>query len=386
MRSLPIDYAIRNLARRPMRTAMTALTTTLVAMLLVATAAFVRGLDGTFSGAARADTAILLSSAAERDLVRSTVGAGVPELVEASVEGIRREAGVAAVSGEIHMGTKVRVAGSEITHPGFVRGVTDRAFLVHDALTLTAGRTMRTGEVIVGRLAARQLGVSDAALAVGQVLRFENGEFRIAGTFAAPGTTIESEIWAPLAELRGLTRRDDASAVFVRLADAAAFARLDLFCKRRLDLELVAIPTSAYYRELAEYFTPIRLLAYGLACLVGVAAACGGANTLSAAVADRVRELATLRAVGYGPLALARSLGEESLLLAAAGGVLGLVFAEIALSGSSVGFAMSAFTLRVDAGAVISAYCGVLALAMISAAPAILRVMRLPIAAALKEP
>lgn len=391
MRTLPFDYAIRNLGRRPMRTLLTGLSSALVAALLVATTAFVRGLGGTFSGAAQSDTAILLSTVAERDVVRSTVTAGLPELVSASVPGVRQVGGVPAISAEIHMGTNLRLGegpdapGAEPL-AGFVRGVTERAFLVHEAVTLLDGRPPRTGEVIVGRLAAAQLGVPEAELAVGRKLRFEGATFEIVGRFAAPGTTIEAEIWTPLAELRGLTKRDDSSVVFVRMESAAGFPDLELFTRRRLDLELTMIPSSTYYRELSDYFAPIRSMAWAMAALIVAGALFGGANTLNAAVQDRLRELAALRAVGYSGLALVRSLAQESLVLAAGGGLVGLLLARVFLAGSSVRIAMSAFSLSVDAPAILVGFAGALLLGLIGTAPAAVRVMRLPIAAALKEP
>ena len=391
MRALPFDYAIRNLGRRPMRTLLTGLSSALVAALLVATTAFVRGLGGTFSGAAQSDTAILLSTVAERDVVRSTVTAGLPELVSASVPGVRQIGGVPAISAEIHMGTNLRLGegpdapGGEPL-AGFVRGVTDRAFLVHEAVTLLEGRPPRTGEVIVGRLVAAQLGVPEPELAVGRKLRFEGATFEIVGRFAAPGTTIEAEIWTPLAELRGLTKRDDSSVAFVRMESVAGFPDLELFTRRRLDLELTMIPSSTYYRELSDYFAPIRSMAWAMAALIVAGALFGGANTLNAAVQDRLRELAALRAVGYSGLALVRSLAQESLVLAAGGGLVGLLLARIFLAGSSVRIAMSAFSLAVDAPAILVGFAGALLLGLIGTAPAAVRVMRLSIAAALKEP
>lgn len=391
MRTLPFDYAIRNLGRRPMRTLLTGLSSALVAALLVATTAFVRGLGGTFSGAAQSDTAILLSTVAERDVVRSTVTAGLPELVSASVPGVKQIGGVPAISAEIHMGTNLRLGegpdapGAEPL-AGFVRGVTERAFLVHEAVTLLEGRPPRTGEVIVGRLVAAQLGVPEAELALGRKLRFEGATFEIVGRFAAPGTTIEAEIWTPLAELRGLTKRDDSSVVFVRMESAAGFPELELFTRRRLDLELAMIPSATYYRELSDYFAPIRSMAWAMAALIVAGALFGGANTLNAAVQDRLRELAALRAVGYSGLALVRSLAQESLVLAAGGGLVGLLLARVFLAGSSVRIAMSAFSLAVDAPAILVGFSGALLLGLIGTAPAAVRVMRLPIAAALKEP
>jgi ABC-type antimicrobial peptide transport system permease subunit len=240
--------------------------------------------------------------------------------------------------------------------------------------------------VLVGTLVARKLGVGEDSLALGRTLRFEGGTFTVAGIFAAPGTTLEAEIWAPIVELRGLTRRDDSSAVFVRVERAGDFADLDLFTKRRLDLELVLIPSQVYYRELTDYFRPIRGLAWVLAALIATAALFGGANTLNAAVQDRLRELATLRAVGYSGFALVRSLAQESVLLAAGGGVLGLALARFALSGSAFRIAMSAFTLDVDAASILVGFLGVLLLGLFGTTPAAVRVLRLPIAAALKEP
>ncbi|MCK6447930.1 MAG: ABC transporter permease [Planctomycetes bacterium] len=385
MRLLPLDYAVRNLGRRRTRTLLAAASSALVAALLVATAAFVRGLERTFQGAARDDTVILLSSVAERDVVRSTVVAGLGELVAASVQGIAAVDGAPLVSDEIHMGTNVRLAGDPSTRAGFVRGVTDRAFLVHDAVTLLEGRPPRAGEVVIGRLAAEQLGVPEHELALGKSLEFEGSSFTIVGRFAAPGTTIEGEIWTPLAPLRGLTKRDDSSATFVKLADPGALAELELFAKRRLDLELVVIPTAVYYKELADYFAPIQSLSWALAGLIALAALFGGANTLNAAVQDRVRELATLRAVGYGTFALVCSLATEALVLAAAGALIGLAAARLFLAGSSVRIAMSAFELSVDAPAILAGIVGALFLALFGTAPAAWRVSKLPVAAALKE-
>lgn len=389
-RALPFDYAVRNLGRRPVRTLLTALSSALVAALLVATTAFVRGLGNTFSGAAQPDTAILLSSVAERDVVRSTVSAGLPELVSASVPGVRSIGGLPAVSAEIHMGTNVRLGDATNTDDtvfaAFVRGVTDRAFLVHDAVTLSEGRPPRTGEVIVGRLVAQQLGATEDSLAIGRRIRFEGAEFEIVGRFTAPGTTLESEIWTPLAELRGLTKRDDSSVVFVRMESTADFAGLELFTKRRLDLELLMIPSSVYYRELSDYFAPIRAMAWVMAALIVAGAMFGGANTLNAAVQDRLRELAALRAVGYSGFALVRSLAQESLVLAASGALVGLLLARLFLAGNAVRIAMSAFSLQVDALAILVGFGGALALGLLGTTPAAVRVMRMPIAAALKEP
>lgn len=388
MRGLPLEYAVRNLGRRPLRTALTGAAGLLVGALLVATAAFVRGMHKSFANAAQDDVAILLSSVAERDVVRSTVPASVPEIVAAAVPGL------AGVSPEIHFGTNLRLGAGlegqaagdhEPTYQAFVRGVTPQAFRVHDAVTLLAGRLPGPGEVLVGSLVAARLGVPPSALEPGCQLRFEGGTFTVAGRFAAPGTTTAAEIWASLHELRGLTKRDDSSAVFVRIAHEDAFADLELWSRRRLDLELVSIPSRVYYKEAADYLAPIATLSWALALMIAAAALFGGANTLNAAVVDRTRELATLRALGYSSGALVRSLLAESLVLAAAGGLLGLWLGRLLLEGAAFRIAMSAFALEVDAPCILVGLLGVLLLGALGVLPAALRVTRLPVAAALKE-
>jgi putative ABC transport system permease protein len=193
-------------------------------------------------------------------------------------------------------------------------------------------------------------------------------------------------MWAPLSELRGLTRRDDSSAVFVRMEKPGDFGELDLFALRRLDLELVVIPSSLYYKELVAYFQPIRALAWMMAAMIAAAAVFGGSNALNAAVQDRLRELASLRAVGYSSLAIASALAQEALLVAASGGVLGLLFAKLALHGAAIRIAMSAFRLDADAISVLVGFAGVLILGLFGTTPAVLRVQHLSIATALKEP
>lgn len=390
-RVLPFDYAVRNLARRPLRTALTAGSCALVAALLASTTAFVQGLGRSSASQGREDVAIVLSRVAGNDVLRSTVGSGVARELAASVSGIAQPGGVAAVSPEIHVGTRLALGprpaegAEDPTYEGFVRGVAQEAFLVHDAVTIVEGAPPGPGEVLVGRLVHARLGVPADRLAVGETLRFENGEFRVSGRFVAPGTTIESELWAPVQDMKSLTRRDDVSAVFVRLERPEDMAHLDLFMQKRLDLEVTAIRSSVYYAELAAWFTPIQGLAWVLAAMIVAAALFGAANTLNAAVQDRVRELATLRAVGYRGFALVVALAQEGVVLAALGGLVGLAVARVFVEGAAVQIAMGAFQLEVDAVAVLTAFGAVLFLGLLAVLPASLRVLRMPVALALKE-
>ncbi|MFT4540445.1 MAG: putative ABC transport system permease protein [Planctomycetota bacterium] len=375
MAHLPFDYAVRNLGRRPLRAILTAASSGLVVALLVATSAFVRGLESTFSGAARDDVAILLSRASEGDIVRSAISPAVSAHLHAVP-------GIVAVSGEVHMGTTLIAEGNP--YAAFLRGVSDSAWSVHDSLTLTDGTLPSPGELLVGRLAASQMKADPKLLAIGATVEIEGAPMRISGHFEAPGTTLEAEIWTPIGPLRGLAQRDDDSVVFAKL-ESDDLSALQLFVARRQDLALSVMSATEYYRALTEYFAPIQSMAWALALMIAAASLFSGANTQNAAVQDRMRELATLRAMGYSSYALVRALTQESVLLAAAGGLLGVVLARLTLSGASFSIAMSAFALRVDAVAILVGIAAVLLLGLFGVLPAAWRVLRMPVAMALKE-
>ena len=385
MRRLPLHHAIRNAGRRPVRSLLLILASALVAALLVATSAFVRSLESSHVGASPPNTAILISTSAEQDIIRSAMSASVAELVAADVPGVIRLDGQPASSPEIHMGTELSLPGDPTKRQAFVRGVTENAFLVHEAVTIVDGETPGPGQALVGRLAATKSDLPPEAFAVGETIELEGGSFEIVGTFAAPGTTIESEIWVPLSGLQGLAQRNDVSCVFVRVEDSEALSDVELFAMRRLDLELISINAEEYYADLAAYFDPILGLAWAMAILIGIAATTGGANTVIASVQDRVRELATLRVIGFHGRSLVLVVLQETLVLTMVGALGGLVVARTLLGQASVNMAMTAFRLEVDATSVLIGLGGILAITFLGAAPALIRILRLPVARALKE-
>ncbi len=66
--------------------------------------------------------------------------------------------------------------------------------------------------------------------------------------------------------------------------------------------------------------TLIKTIGYLIAFLMGIGAVFGAINTMYNAVASRTREIATLRAIGFGSLPVVASVIGESLALATAGG------------------------------------------------------------------
>jgi ABC-type antimicrobial peptide transport system permease subunit len=101
-------------------------------------------------------------------------------------------------------------------------------------------------------------------------------------------------------------------------------------------------------------------------------------------VAGRVREIATLQAVGYRRRAVLVSLVQEGALLAAAASMLAGLVALLWLNGMAVRVTMGAFALRVDSVALLVG-CGTgLLLGIVGAIPPAIKALRLPVAENLK--
>lgn len=319
---LPTSYLLRNLLRRATRTAVTVLGIAMTTMLVVAMYAFATGMSSAATATARDDTVLLLGVSAEVDLVRSVVPRGSAETAAAAAPGVLEVDGVRAASVELHIATR---KGNRVA---LLRGVTPAAWLVHPQVTVVEGREPREPfEIMVGALVAARMGLPPGEVAVGRTLTLEHREWTVVGRFAAPGTVYEAEIWGRLHDVMLATKREDVSCVVLRLQDPAAAAAVDLFAARRIDLEISAVTERELMQQLAQSLGPIAALARWMAALAVLAGAFACGNTMFAAVLARTRELATLRALGYSPAAVGIGLVQESLMVAFAGGAIGVLCA-----------------------------------------------------------
>ena len=146
----------------------------------------------------------------------------------------------------------------------------------------------------------------------------------------------------------------------------------------------VPVGHADYYAALRRHYGPVRSLAWLVMGLVAAAGAFVGLNTMYGAVVGRIRELATLQTIGFVRRAVVLSLIQEATLLAVAASLVAAAVAVTLLNGLAVRFTMGAFTLRVDRVALLIG-CGTgLAIGVIGSLPPALRVLRLPVADALK--
>ncbi len=380
---LPWEYGVRNLVRRPVRTVLTFVALATVVMLVFVVVGFIRGLERSLAISGDEDVVLVYSVNSEENIESSSIAARTPALLTASLDGTWKRFGVTHVSPELYLGTRVRT-NDGVGGLGLVRGVTRNAPLVRRGVRLTEGSWPQAGEVMVGRLSAAKLGVQPATVAIGETIEFEGEQWRISGEFAAGGAAYESEIWCNLADFQTATKRQDLSLVAMLLAPSGSAAEVSLFCKERRDLELRAIRETDYYGALQQHYKPVRSLAWLVVLLVSGAGVFAGLNMMYGAVAGRIREIATLQAIGYRRRAILLSLIQEGVLLAAAASLLSGVIALTILNGMAVRFTMGAFTLRIDSVAILVG-CGVgLILGVLGAMPPALKALRESVAISLK--
>lgn len=271
-----------------------------------------------------------------------------------------------------------------------LRGVQPAAFAVRRNFRLLAGRQFVPGrnEVIVGQGAAKEF----AGLEVGHRLRWGENEWTVVGVFADGGSLSESEIWCDVDVLQPAYRRTGFQSVHARLESAAAFGRFKdaLTTDPRLDISVYR--ESEYYAAQSEGLTTLVYALGLLICPLMVAGAVFGAlNTMYSSVATRSREIATLRALGFGSGPVVVSVLAESLVLAAVGGGVGAAFAYYAFDGFRAAtinwqsFSQVAFAFRVTPALLLLGTSMALTIGLIGGLLPAIRAARLPVATALRE-
>ncbi len=354
-----------------------------VVMLVFVVVGFIRGLEQSLAETGEENVVLIYSVNSEENIENSSIAARTPALLTSSLAGTFERFGLTHASPELYAGTRVKCEGND-AGLGLVRGVTLAAPLVRKSVQIVEGSWPSNGEVMVGRLVAAKLGSSEDSISVGKTVEFEGRTWTISGRFAASGTAYESEIWCNLADLQTASKRQDLSLVALLLSPESLAAEVELFCKERTDLELRAIDERAYYESLQRHYKPVRLLAWLVVYLVSGSGVFAGLNMMYGAVAGRVREIATLQAIGYRRRAILVSLIQEGILLSATGSLLSGFIALTMVNGIAVRFTMGAFTLRIDSVAILIG-CGVgLLLGIVGALPPAMKALKANVAASLK--
>ncbi len=322
---VPIAYSVRNLAVRKTTTAATAGGVALVVFVFAAVLMLGEGMRRTLAVSGSPGIAIVMRAGADSEL-SSIVGPANAALVTGQPTVARRPGGAVDASGELVLVIALQKLGTNGTSNVLLRGVTDGALLLHQDVKVIEGRQPRPGsdEVIVGKAIRGRF----TGLDLGQSIELRKSRLApVVGVFEAKGSANESEVWGDLDAFRNAFGRGTmVSSVRVRLASTDAFGTFKAGIESDPQLDLKAQRESDYYEKQGQSTSAfIKVLGLVIAIFFSIAAMIGAMITMYGAVANRGREIGTLRALGFSKLSILTSFLLESVVLALIGGALGVL-------------------------------------------------------------
>jgi putative ABC transport system permease protein len=335
------------------------------------------------------DAAIVLRSGADSEMVSGFLRESTRVIADAPGVAHNNDGPLASAELFVIINLPKRSTGTDANVP--MRGVERPALNVRDKLKLEEGRMFEWGqnEVIVGVGAAREF----SGLDIGGKLRVGRREWPIVGVFSAGGGSAESEIWTDATVLQGAYNRGDTfQSVYVKLLSPGSFLEFKDSLTTDPRLTVKVLRQSEYYAEQSTAVNRlINTLGYLIAALMAVGAVFGALNTMYSSVSARTREIATLRALGFGSGPVIVSVMIESLALAVVGGALGAILSYLTFNGLHTStmnwnsFSQITFAFAVTPGLLVQGIVWAVLIGLIGGLFPAIHGARLPIAAALRE-
>jgi putative ABC transport system permease protein len=301
--------------------------------------------------------------------------------------GIARAAGGPAASAEFVTGVNLLRKENGARAGLTVRGVDPAAMAVRPEISIVDGRAFTPGlrEILVGRGALEEF----RGVAIGDEVALRDSRWTVVGVFESAGDANESSLMADAATLLSAYQRTAVNSVTVRLESEAAFDELKTALTTNPTLSVSVERESDYYApESAEAGDVFRIVGAAVAVFMGLGAIFAALNTMYSAVSARAREIATLRAIGFGAGSVVVSVLAESLVLSLLGACIGAAISWLMFNGNTVTLGDSLDTL-VFKMQVTPALLGVgvllaVGVGLIGGLFPALRAARLPVAAALR--
>jgi putative ABC transport system permease protein len=361
-----------------------------VVLVFVAVLSIAEGVNATMKASGDPNLVLILRAGSDTEMTSGLGGDSVRVIQDAP--GIARDSsGGPLTSPELFVVVDhpLKRSGTAANVP--LRGVSPEAFLVHNRLKIVQGRNLEFGknEIIAGSAAARQF----LNLNVGTTLKWGENTWKLVGIFEEAGAVSESELWCDVKVLQPAYRRGNSyQSVYARLSSPDSYQQLKDSLTSNPQLTVAAMRAQDYYGSQTEVLQRIiRTIGGIIAVLMGIGAVFGAVITMYTAVASRTREIATLRALGFGGVPVVFSVLAEAILLGIFGGILGAAIAWVAFDGYETAtmnfqsFSQIAFAFKVTPQLMATALVISLVMGIAGGLLPAIRAARLPIVTALRE-
>lgn len=324
---IPLRYSVRNLRTRKLTTILTAGGMALVVFVFAAVQMLDTGLRRTLVATGQPDNIHVTRRGAGTE-ISSAVDRAQAAIIEAQPEIATGLDGRRLVSKEAVVLITLPKRDTGVATNVTTRGIGPAGLALRPQVRIVQGRMFEFGssEITVGQSLSRRFN----GAGVGQQMRFGGREWAVVGVFAAEGSAFDSEVWGDADQLMQAFRRPAYSSVIARLTSAGT---LDTLARRlegdpRLTLDIKR--EREFYEEQSKLMSNfISYLGLTLSIIFSVGAMIGAMITMYAAVANRVGEIGTLRALGFRRASVLWAFLFESIALGAAGGVVGIALASL---------------------------------------------------------
>jgi putative ABC transport system permease protein len=387
--AIPVSYNLRSARARWSSSAIAVLGIAGTVGVFVAMLALARGFQATVRSSGLPQNVIVQRAGADNEMTSVMIGDDV-RIVEDAPQVARDESGP-LVSPEVVVIAALPMRSTPDADANVqIRGVSQRVLAVRDNVEIVEGRFLTPGlaEAVVGK------GARDAyvGLDLGATVRIGAGTWTIVGVFDGKGTAFDSEVWADSAILNGFYQRPPNvyQTATVRLKSPEDFPAFEATLTGDPRLRVQAMPEPKYYANQSRVVTTlITVLGTLVAAVMGLGAVIGALNTMYSAVSERAREIAVLRAIGFGGGAIVLSFFVESLVIAFVGGIVGCV-AVLPVNGLTTGtinwqtFSHLAFAFRITPGLLMVGMVFALLMGAVGGLPPSIRAARANVAQALR--
>ncbi|NGY04299.1 ABC transporter permease [Solimonas terrae] len=358
-----------------------------VVAVLVSVLAMATGFHKTVASSGRPDRAIVLRGGSQAEINSSISRDNALTILDAP--GVRKDAsgkplGCAELVTIVNLPKISDGNESNVT----LRGSCGQLLALRPNLKIIAGRMFQPAvrEMIVGDGATRQF----KGLSVGGHLSFRDSDWNVVGIFSSDGDAHESELIADADTVQSAFRRTGFQSVTTLLDAASSFDAFKDALTTNPTLTVDVKREPEYYAAQSQRLTAmLNFVAYFVGGIMAVGAMFGALNTMYSAVSARAREIATLRAIGFGAGPVVFSVFTESLLLALMGSAIGALLAWLFFNGNAVStlganFSQIVFRLTVTPGLIIAGVCLGLFIGLLGGLFPAIRSARLPVVDALR--
>jgi ABC-type antimicrobial peptide transport system permease subunit len=323
---IPYAYSWKNLWTRKLTTLLTASGMALVVYVFASVLMLSEGLKQTLVATGSPDNVMVIRRGSETE-VQSSIDRVQAAIIESLPEITYDASGRKQVSKESLLLMVLPKRNSDKQANVTIRGLSDRGLALRSQVHLAEGRMFRPGssEMIAGNKIAENF----KGAGIGESLHFGQREWTVVGIFDAGNTGFSSEIWGDVDQMMQSFRRNAYSSVIFTLPGRKAFEHLEKQIEADPRLTLEVKRETAFYAEQSEQLANfLKILGISLSVVFSLGAMIGAVITMYGAVANRTREIGTLRALGFRRSSILSAFLLEALLLGLVGGILGIILAS----------------------------------------------------------